>query len=201
MKYFIDCGSHHGEKIKKFIDLYKIGQEWKIYSFEPNKESYNILKSIDNGGYDINPLNAGIWKFDGELLFNPETTQKHLGGKNDGEVSTFMNLDNWRIKHSGNPGAGDFNDSYKIDVVNLSRFLKELDDPEYVLLKMDIEGSEYDVLRHLISESSISIINDLYVEFHDWAMLSEDSNSTRLLLDQIRSHGVNIRNYACGDKL
>lgn len=201
MKYFIDCGGHHGERLKSFIDLYKIDHTWEIYSFEPNKESFEILKSVNYKGCKIFPINSGIWNEDGELNFNPETTQPHLGGRNDGEGSTFMKLENWRIKHAGNPGAGDFNESYPIPVVDLSRFIRDLKDPEYILLKMDIEGSEYDVLRHLLKENTISLIKDLYVEFHDWAMTSEDSTSTNLLIQQIRERGVNIRNWACGFRL
>lgn len=196
MKYFIDCGGHHGERLKYFIDMCKIGPDWKIYSFEPNKESFSILKNVKYNNCDINPINSGIWVSDGELEFNPETTHPKYGGNNDGEGSTFMPLDNWHIKSESNPGAGDFIESYKVAVTDLSRFIEELEDRDYLLVKMDIEGSEYQVLRHLISSGTISKINDLYVEFHDWAMSTENSDTTNDLVNEIMNLGVNIRTKA-----
>ena len=196
MKYFIDCGGHHGERLKHFIDLYKIDSSWKIYSFEPNRESFNILKSVQYNNCDINPVNSGIWTFDGELKFNPETTNQKYGGNNDGEGSTFMPIENWHIKSESNTGAGDFLDSYIIGVTDLSRFINDLEDKEYLLVKMDIEGSEYPVLRHLIKNAAISKIDDLHVEFHDWAMSTEDSSSTDSLISEIEKLGINIRRWA-----
>ena len=45
MKYFIDCGGHHGEGLKSFIEMYNIDKTWEIYSFEPNKDSFEIFVS------------------------------------------------------------------------------------------------------------------------------------------------------------
>jgi hypothetical protein len=52
---------------------------------------------------------------------------------------------------------------------------------------------EYDILRNIINNDSISIINDLYVEFHDWAMSSENKSTTNELLKVISDKGVNIK--------
>lgn len=196
MKYFIDCGGHHGERLKYFIDMHKIDSTWKIYSFEPNKESFDILKNVEYNNCDINPINSGIWIFDGELKFNPERTNPKYGGNNDGEGSTFMDLGNWKIKSENNPGAGEFINSYNISVTDLSKFINDLEDREYLLVKMDIEGSEYQVLRHLIKEGTISKIDDLYVEFHDWAMVTENSSTTNSLIDEIRSLGIKVSDRA-----
>ena len=46
-------------------------------------------------------------------------------------------------------------------------FLKQFNDDDYVILKLDVEGSEYDILDQLIETKLITKINELYVEFHD----------------------------------
>lgn len=196
MKYFIDCGGHHGERLKHFIDLYNIDPTWKIYTFEPNIESFEILKKVEYKGCDINAINSGIWIENSKLTFRPETTQPKYGGRNDGEGSTFMKADNWKIKSINNPGAGDFLQSYEIAVVDLSDFIKNLEDKEYLLIKMDIEGSEYNVLRRLIETEVINDIDDLHVEFHHWAMSSENIETTRDLIKEIEELDVNIRDWA-----
>jgi len=37
---------------------------------------------------------------------------------------------------------------------------------DYIVLKMDIETSEYYVLPHLIETGALEYINEIYVEFH-----------------------------------
>ena len=38
---------------------------------------------------------------------------------------------------------------------------------DYIVVKMDIEGSEFSVLDGLIRENMIEYINEIYVEFHE----------------------------------
>lgn len=195
MKYFIDCGGHHGEGLKSFIEMYNIDKTWEIYSFEPNKDSFEILKEFKYNNCNIEFINAGIWKEDSKLTFNVETTSATYGSKEDGAGSTFVNLENWNIKHPGNMEAGDYLTSYEVDVINFTNFIKSLNDVEFLLVKMDVEGSEYDILRNMISDNSILTINDLYVEFHDWAMSSEDELTTNDLIDIISNKGINIKRW------
>jgi FkbM family methyltransferase len=195
MNYFIDCGGHHGEGLKIFIDMYNIDEKWKIYTFEPNKESFNILKDFKYKNCNIEFINAGIWKEDSKLTFNVETTSPGYGSKEDGAGSTFVKLENWNIKHSGNMGAGDYLTSYEVDVINFSNFIRNLNDVEFLLVKMDVEGVEYDIIRNMIIDDSILNINDLYVEFHDWAMSSENEITTNDLIKIISDKGINIKRW------
>lgn len=192
MKYFIDCGGHFGEGLKHFIDQYNVDKTWRVFTFEPNKESYEILKNFSYKEIPITVLNSGIWIKNDKLKFNPETCPQ---GDKTGSGSTFIDQNDWNIKIPGNSGAGDFNESYEIDVIDLSAFLESLSEPEFVLVKMDIEGSEYTVLRHLIEKRTIQIINDLHCEFHDWAMKSETKQTTDALVNEIKNLGVNINRW------
>ena len=160
MKYFIDCGGHHGEGLKSFIEMYNIDETWKIYSFEPNKDSFEVLKEFKYNNCNIEFINAGVWISNSKLTFNVETTSALYGSKEDGAGSTFVKLDNWNIKHPGNMCAGDYLNSYEVDVVNFSEFIRSLVDVDFLLVKLDVEGSEYDILRNIITDNSISLIND-----------------------------------------
>jgi len=192
MKYFIDCGGHFGEGLKHFADSYRCDKNWKIFTFEPNKESFDILKKVTYKDVPITCFNLGIWTEDTKLYFNPETSPS---GETTGAGSTFVKKEDWNIKIPGNTGAGDYKDKYEIEVIDFSKFLKELKNPEFVLVKMDIEGSEYAVLRSLIADGSIGIINEIHCEFHDWAMKSENKESTKELINQIEQLGVKINKW------
>ena len=40
---------------------------------------------------------------------------------------------------------------------------------DYVILKLDVEGSEYGILQGLVSSGAIRLIDKLYGEIHEWA--------------------------------
>jgi FkbM family methyltransferase len=195
MKYFLDFGGHHGEGMMHFIDEYKIDKDWVIYTFEPNKLTFDVLKNIKYKDCNITPINKGIWVKDTVLTFKPETTSESYGGNEDGAGSTFIDLNDWNIKNNGNYGAGTFDKTYDVEVVDVSNLIRGLIDVEFLLVKMDIEGSEYAVLRKMIDDDTISIVNDIYVEFHDWAMVSQTENSTNELMQEITNKGVNIKKW------
>ncbi|MBS4011616.1 MAG: FkbM family methyltransferase [Roseovarius sp.] len=46
--------------------------------------------------------------------------------------------------------------------------LAELGDPTIDLMKINIEGGEYDLIEHLVESGDISRIKDLQVQFHDF---------------------------------
>lgn len=195
MKYFLDFGGHHGEGMMHFIDKYDIDSSWTIYTFEPNKLSFDILKNNKYKNCNITHINKGIWISDTILTFSPETTSETYGKMDDGAGSTFLDLNDWNIKNNGNWGAGTYDKKYDVEVLDLSKLLKSLIDVEFLLIKMDIEGSEYPILRKIIKDGTINIIDDIYVEFHDWAMNSETEQTTNELINIISNMGVNIKKW------
>lgn len=60
-----------------------------------------------------------------------------------------------------------------VPMVNLLRVLKENYKPEdYVILKIDVEGLEYPILRQILLEGLARYVDEIYCEFHavtaDW---------------------------------
>ena len=55
----------------------------------------------------------------------------------------------------------------KIIYFNFSEFLNQFDGNTYLVVKLDIEGAEYEVLENIITSGMINKVNELYVEFHD----------------------------------
>lgn len=194
MKYFLDCGSHHGEGLLTLIEKYNIDKDWTIFCFEPNTESFNRLIN-NNLDLNITYLNKCVTDKNGFTLFHAETTTESYGGNDDVVASTCIDINDWNPKNNNNHGAGEFHNSYQVETVDFSEFINSLNDIEFLLVKLDIEGSEYNVLRHLINTDTIKKINDMYVEFHDWAMKSETPNTTNQLINDINNTGVNITRW------
>lgn len=63
---------------------------------------------------------------------------------------------------------------------------------------MDIEGSEFTVLRHLIEDNTIGIINKIYIEFHPEEFTdikgtkNEDNNSVLKIVEDIKKLGIEV---------
>jgi FkbM family methyltransferase len=57
----------------------------------------------------------------------------------------------------------------EVPVIDFATFLKKrftVDD--YVVAKIDVEGSEYDLFNHLLETGSAALIDELFVEWHGW---------------------------------
>ena len=57
--------------------------------------------------------------------------------------------------------------------IDLGRYLvDDFSESDYVVLKLDIEGAEYEVLNRLIDTNALSRVRELYVEYHWWGRVS-----------------------------
>lgn len=124
----------------------------KIYAFEPHRENYDLLKrnieinSLDN----IYPLNFGLGSKKGICkLYNSRNT----GGHSMVEDREF---------HERN-GLLEVYD--EVDVEDISSFIEDRHIEWIDLLKIDIEGGEYDLL-YSMSKEVISRIGCIIMEYH-----------------------------------
>jgi FkbM family methyltransferase len=165
-KIFIDCGTHMFQGFNKFVEILKIDKDWKCYSFEANPITYNVSKNIYldliNNGYDITHENVALSTTNGEVVINCQLLNENATGVGSNILFPPPPRDIiW----------GDFNYlDYKISVksIDFIDFLKTVCSKDnYVAVKMDIEGSEFDILDKLMDEFDVSFINEIYVEFHE----------------------------------
>lgn len=144
-KIFIDGGAHSGESVDLFRSLYQDAGEYEIHCFEPNPAMWPLL---EKKGVTLHK--EAIWKEDGEKNF-------YIGKFSEG--STLMEK-----KVSGKVN---YREPIKTRCVRLSRWLRENTSKEdYVFLKLDIEGAEYDVLDDMIDTGAFDNIDYLCGELH-----------------------------------
>jgi len=182
-KIYLDCGAHFGEGLESYIEKYSIDNSWKVLSFEPNIVSFKELIKNNKIKINVDFINKAVWTYDGNITFNAEYPP---GSEvSDGAGSSIIDLEYWKPKSDNNPGAGDVFNSYEIECVDISKLiLDNFKVEDIIILKMDIEGAEFDVLRKMISDGSIKYINDIYVEFHDFCYHKETGeNKTNLILE------------------
>ena len=140
MTWFVDCGAHRGESLQLARAIY--GESLHCIAVEPLAACWPHL---EREGAIVIP--AALWTEAG-------TRRLYLGGQ---EVSSSLLAE----KTSGGVSPDRFVD---VPTVRLGPILQSLCGYE-VVLKLDVEGAEYDVLEQLLDDGAPSL-RDLFVDFH-----------------------------------
>ena len=147
-KYFLDCGAHNGCSVRLFQHLCSDWREYTIHCFEPNPMFRQCFGEFDNVLFH----EAAVWSRDGMEPFFLSKSPKHHGSS---------------LIRSKRTGMLDKENPITVRCLDFNRWIKETIDREsYVILKMDIEGAEYEVLESMIAGGSIDQIKLLYIDFH-----------------------------------
>lgn len=166
---FLDCGTHLFQGFKEFQKMYNIDSSWDCYSFEANPITYDLSRpkyqELIDQGFNVSHLNVGVSDKYDKIKINCALSPEGDSYTNQG--SNILNNPPSVDKVYG--GIFNYNDGDRIiNTIDFSDFLKRVyDSSEFVLVKMDIEGSEFGVLDSLIESGNFKLINEIYVEFHE----------------------------------
>ena len=131
----IDVGANYGQSIRIFKNIF--GNNINIYAFEPSLDAVDYLKSVEN----VRVINCALGDSNTKnTLFTPHYKNFALSGLQTIHKST---IDEWILRQSiFKPSDIDII-STNIDIKPLDDFLEFKSD----LIKIDVQGHEYDVLR------------------------------------------------------
>lgn len=174
-KIFIDLGYNIGQSTSFFHKLVPDSNEYKIHAFEPD--------SRNNSKFDyslpINYYKQAAWVYDGVIKF-------YLGSLSfastiNSTKTTNVNTDNYT----------------EVECIDLSNFIiNNFNKQDYIILKVDIEGAEYQLLEHLITTQAIEYIDDLFVEFHLGKIKDVNEKQHNELITKLYSLGFKYANIA-----
>jgi|GEM_PF-1120214 len=188
-RVFIDLGTHYGEGLARLARLIPLDPTWEIHTFEPNPACHSGEKLV-RFHLPTNFHQAAAWIRDGEAEFIQEEPRiSRSGSPSDGGARA----DGWASCLSGVrlPDRG-LDKQLTVKTVNLARILTEFDPAAEIIVKMDIEGAEFAVLRHLVNSGAICRINRLFVEWHDRFAVGETAESRMALQSAIAEHNVDV---------
>ena len=138
----VDLGACQGEFIDEIIKNYKVK---KAVLVEPNPTNFSKLNYDQSS---ITCLNMAIKSGEKQKIKFIEDLDSPYNGS-----LIFDYFDNQKI--------------HLIETVNLSEIYKILDNTKIDILKIDIEGAEYDLLINATDEELLAC-NQITVEFHDF---------------------------------
>ena len=165
-KYFIDCGAHCGESI--FQAKQKFGKDTIVISFEAIPGLVKQLQEIHQNDPTVQIQNSAVW-------INDEIKKFYMSEDYTDGSSLHSNLNNLREDHY-----------VEVACFDLSSWIAEtFTEDDYVILKLDIEGAEYEVLNKMIDDGNMKCINEFWGEWHDMKM---DDERTKTLSKKVKSY-------------
>lgn len=189
-KIFIDCGFHHGEGLRHFINTLKIGgPDWLVMAFEPNPECHmkERLLKILNEFPDLKTIDGypmAVWIRSGAIAFRQENVfESESGSPVDGKSIR----DGWlsQLEEIGAEIKG-LEQPIAVPCVNFSALIQAMAiHSKEIYVKMDIEGAEFRVLRELIADDTAKHIKKMWVEFHERFVPGESHQTKRELIEQL----------------
>lgn len=137
----------------------------KIYAFEPNKDSLVNLKSITND-LNVEIIDKAVYIKDEDLKFYVDPTNTTIGSLSKHHLEIHANSLQETI----------------VPAISLKTFIKEKNIDKISLLKMDIEGAEYEIIENLEQEI-FDKIDSFLIEYHD----NEDGRVEKLIHKLLKS--------------
>ena len=168
---FIDCGAFDGCSVIKF----KIANpNFDCISFEPNPKLWKYFKNLPTM-----LIKKGVSSENKTVDFRID----HIDADGSSLIPTKKILFNSPL-----------NDlhitSIKIECVSLSGIIAELANVyDCIVLKLDVEGAEYDILEDLISKNLLNKLHKLYVEFH-WQKCNFPEERHQVLISVLKQKVV-----------
>lgn len=176
---FIDLGANNGDSVLNFLGLNERAQggqmkslidmslvknnAWDVYAFEGNSVFDQQLLTIKNNielkykNYNIHLYNSTLaWTYNGKIDFYVDTINK--------------NKNFWGSSINGNHPDAIRSNKTKINLpcVDIAGIISKYDIDDVVVVKIDIEGAEYDLIVDFIKKDVLKLIDYIAVEFHPY---------------------------------
>jgi len=166
MKLLYDLGAHWGESIQVFRKKLENPKEWDVISVEAS--ALNVNKLTENASYEANYFNkitifnAFVYHEEKEIEFFEYRDEFHSAGSTYSKTKFDLNSKK-KPEYENLP-----HNILKPDIFNIVESYKEnLKNYDEIIIKMDIEGAEYDILPSLIEVLDNSKTKQFYIEFHN----------------------------------
>jgi FkbM family methyltransferase len=150
-RLYIDLGSNVGGTVRDFRSK---NPDFIIFAFEPNPIlAEKLRKDFAGAKSGVHTMECAAWIVDGFLDF-------YLGKRSDqsSTIITGKKSEDWTV---------DYTRPTRVQSIDFDRWFREnTSSDDEIVVKMDIEGAEYKLLRRMTDTGSLKRIGDLRVEWH-----------------------------------
>jgi len=191
---FIDLGAADGNSFNAFLD-----NQYGPVANCPSGQWHGVLVEA-NPRFDMKLQSVGAQN-PGQLSVMSSTAAYMC----EGSTSFFLDTVNTGNNYWGSSMSNAHPDVQRsgqqkvtVPTMNLNRILFEQTIPgDWVMVKMDIEGAEFDVMPCLSRSPSASLIDRMYLEQHSpsWGNVGTTLEQMEAAKNELRRRGVDIPNY------
>jgi len=156
-KVFIDLGGHLGETVRRFYREVEDARFYKIHTYEPHPECHKKLCEIVGRMKNVVAWPIAVCANKGDLELWP-------GSVNNADGSTTL--------PGKKTGGIDYKKPYVVKGVGLADVVRQIragsnaPDTDYLVLKMNIEGGEYDLMEHILEQNLLKYFDQIYIQTH-----------------------------------
>lgn len=181
-KIFIDIGGNRGQSVRAFYAQIEDAADWTIFSFEPTIE-FDTLETSTKEFKNIHCIKSVVGDRDGEVLIYTMKSKKGQG------CSTVLGKKTGKLNYAGGELVR------CIDLVNW--FSKNIKEDDFVYMKINIEGGEYDLMPVLVK--IMNKINCLYIKLHHNKFVSPQREDMLIKLEEFKSFSKSFSTKICLD--
>jgi FkbM family methyltransferase len=180
MSILIDCGTNFKQGLIEMLSLYPDIQ--KVYSFEANRHVYDLLDKNDGNFY----FNLAVLDRTGFSSFYAEKAigtlqggsihgqDRFIGGGSRLQDPRYACKSNFTDSNELEKFVDDMYDEIIVPTIRLIDFIDFLNvEDNSIVLKLDVEGAEYQILKDMEKSNVFNKIKKLHVEFHEWGRKPE----------------------------
>jgi FkbM family methyltransferase len=174
MKVFIDLGAYDGDSLETALKKYSDFD--RFYAFEPLSKNFAVLEKKFS-------------RYDNVSLFHTAADTR------TGQSEFYLGRD------FGDEGGSlcknkktNFKDKLEmVPTIDFSQFIKDqFKRTDRIILKVDIEGKEYDLFTKMIIEGSIDYISEIFCEWH-WDRLNMSEEGHLYVLRSLNNSGFCLK--------
>lgn len=178
-KILVDIGAHRGQTVKQFYDQIVDADGWKIFCFEPVEFEGLSRSTVSFRNVTVIPAAAGL---------------------TNGSINFYMCKKAHAQGHTSKIGKKtnsiEYGNKVAVKVINFVEWFKRtINHDDLVIVKMNIEGGEYDLMPVL--PEILEDISGLYIKTHHHKFIGNQKHSMWRILKTFseivaRSHTIFI---------
>jgi FkbM family methyltransferase len=177
-KVFLDCGANLGQSTEAWIKAIPDASEYEIQCYEASKKLFPILTKNLQKYKNVTLHNKVVWSHSDGVEFCDQ-----------GNESSSTEKD----KMTGGIHPGGFK---RHESINLSEIIKKYSKDDRIVLKIDIEGGEYEVIEHLEATGALSYINEVLIELHAVKLKNSTIEKDYNLLASLKRANITPRTWS-----
>ncbi|SFK60605.1 FkbM family methyltransferase [Brevibacillus centrosporus] len=173
----IDCGANVGEVTQRLADKGAF-----VFAFEPNPFVYQALWNRFKGYPNVICINKGVWHENYQLrLYLHQHYQ--LDPVGSAYASSIL------AQHP----VTDTSQFVVAEIIDLTQFIDSLN-RDIKLVKIDIEGAEFELLEKMVAKGQHKRIEKIVVETHEWLIehLRPIAANFRKLMAEQQIHNIDL---------